>query len=393
MKKKGLIITSIIVVLALVGGVVFSNGKGNKEKVVDIYTVKKGELNSFLSTSGVVKSKQSKEYYGAGLKISKANVQVGNTVKKGDVLLTYDTADLKLQVKQAEIQYNNAVLQKQDTVNQKSNLDNKIAELDKKIKELESSNNPQDKLQVPTLKQQRDAMQAVSPEKLKQLDNSVALAKASLDSVQNKYDQVKDGVIADFDGVITTVSATEGSMSSPTVAMIVLQDLNSVKLTVSLNKFDAEKVKAGQEATIKNNNKTYKGSVAFISPSASKPNGLSMGVAAAGGSTEANLTADIDILENGNELKVDFGADVDILTGTVTDAIKIPIEALVSEKDDKNFVFINENGIAKKKEIKVGLQSDTEIQVLEGLSENDKIILTTSEIQDGMKVVENKKGE
>ncbi|MEG0874979.1 MAG: hypothetical protein RSH79_06705, partial [Clostridiales bacterium] len=42
---------------------------------------------------------------------------------------------------------------------------------------------------------------------------------------------------------------------------------------------------------------------------------------------------------------------------------------------------------AKKKEVKVGLQSDTEIQIVEGLGENEAIILNTTDLKDGDKVL------
>lgn len=391
MKKKGLVITAVIMFIAIVFGVAAFSAKGNKGKQVNLHKVQRGELNSYLATSGTVKSKNVKEYFGSGLKIDKVNVKVGDAVKKGDILVTYDTSDLNVQLKQAEIQYSNAQLQKQDAVNQNKSLEDKKTELDKKIKELEESTNPQDKVQVPTLKQQRDAMQSMSSEKVKQLDNSIALAKTSFDAVQSKYDAVKDGIVAEFDGVITSLSGTVGAMSTPNMAVVTLQDLNSLKLTISLNKFDTEKVKVGQNAEVKNNNKVYKGQVDFISPSASKQGNAAM--VATGGSSEGNLSADIDVLEAAPELKVDFDTDVNILTGTVADALKIPVETLVTEKDGKNFVFVIENGLAKKKEVKVGLQSDTEIEIVEGLEENEAIILNTTDLKDGDKVIESKKEE
>lgn len=433
MKKKGLVITVVIIFIAIVFGVAAFSAKGNKGKQVNLHKVQRGELNSYLSTSGTVKSKNVKEYFGSGLKIDKVNVKVGDSVKNGDVLVTYDTTDLGLQLKQAEIQHSNAVLQKQDVINQKSNLEGKVSELDKVIKQLESStnkqtstntaqleeiikelqNNPQlqtniedlnkvigtlqnsatPQNNVEQLKATRNQLKAQIPssEKLKQLDNSVALAKSSLDAVQSKFNAVKDGIVADFDGVITSLSGTVGSVSTPNMAVITLQDLSNLKLTISLNKFDTEKVKVGQNAEVKNNNKTYKGQVAFISPSASKQGNTAM--IAAGGSSEGNLSADIDVLEAAPELKVDFQSDVSILTGTVANALKVPIEALVTEKDGKNFLFVIENGLAKKKEVKVGLQSDTEIEIVEGLGENEAIILNTTDLKDGDKVIESKKGE
>lgn len=433
MKRKGLVITTIIILLAVIFGGVAFKAKGNKGREVNLHKVQKGELNSYLATSGTVKSKNVKEYFGSGLKINKVNVKVGDAVKKGDALITYDTSDLNVQLKQAEIQHNNAVLQKQDIVNQKNNLEGKVAELNKLIKQLENStnnqtnnsnaqlediikelqNNPQlqtnnedlnkvigtlqnnanSQNNVEQLKATRDQLKAQIPssEKLKQLDNSVALAKTSLEAVQSKFNAVKDGIVADFDGVITSLSGTVGAMSTPNMAVITLQDLNNLKLTISLNKFDTEKVKVGQNAEIKNNSKMYSGQVAFISPSASKQGNAAM--AAVGGSSEGNLSADIDVLEPAPELKVDFQADVNILTGTVAEALKVPIEALVTEKDGKNFVFVVEGGLAKKKEVKVGLQSDTEMQIVEGLEENEAIILNTTDLKDGDKVIESQKEE
>lgn len=433
MKRKGLVITAVIILIAVIFGGIAFKAKGNKGKEVTLHKIQKGELNSYLATSGTVKSKNVKEYFGSGLKINKVNVKVGDAVKKGDALITYDTSDLNVQLKQAEIQHNNAVLQKQDIVNQKNNLEGKVAELNKLIKQLENStsnqtnnstaqlediikelqNNPQlqtniedlnkvigtlqnnanPQNNVEQLKATRDQLKAQIPssEKLKQLDNSVALAKTSLEAVQSNFNAVKDGIVADFDGVITSLSGTTGAMSTPNMAVITLQDLNSLKLTISLNKFDTEKVKVGQNAEIKNNNKAYSGQVAFISPSASKQGNAAM--AAVGGSSEGNLSADIDVLEPAPELKVDFQADVNILTGTVAEALKVPIEALVTEKDGKNFVFVVEGGLAKKKEVRVGLQSDTEMQIVEGLGENEAIILNTTDLKDGDKVIESQKEE
>ena len=91
-------------------------------------------------------------------------------------------------------------------------------------------------------------------------------------------------------------------------------------------------------------------------------------------------------------------ATVDIITKTRKDAISVPISAIVIKtdtsstkkpygktseieendlpKEEKKFecVFVNENGKAKLRVVETGIQDDTNIEIISGLSKDDKII-------------------
>lgn len=91
-------------------------------------------------------------------------------------------------------------------------------------------------------------------------------------------------------------------------------------------------------------------------------------------------------------------ATVDIITKTRKDAISVPISAIVIKTDttstkksysetyqsntgdydaqEQKFecVFVNENGKAKLRVVKTGIQDDANIEIVSGLSEDDKII-------------------
>ncbi len=90
-------------------------------------------------------------------------------------------------------------------------------------------------------------------------------------------------------------------------------------------------------------------------------------------------------------------ATVDIITKTRKDAISVPISAIViktdtsstkksygkakveeteSPKQEQKFecVFVNENGKAKLRVVETGIQDDTNIEIVSGLSKDDKII-------------------
>lgn len=380
MKKR---IISIILSITILVGVGFFAMRAKKSSVkeVRVSDVSKGEVRSYLSTTAIVKSKQSKDYFGSQLKISKVNVKLGDLVKKGQVLISYDITDLNLQLKQAEIQYDNAILQRNELNNQKQDLNNKIKNLDDQIATLENSKNPTEQAMLSNLKQQRAALQPISSEKVKQVDNSVELAKASLDNIKSKYNSVKDGVLADFDGAVTSLNAVEGAMGSPAQPLITIQDTNNLKAVVALGKYDSEKVKVGQDVVVKSSGKEYKGKVAFINPSATKTQSIS--------GTDTSLSADIDILDSVENLKIDFDVDVDILLGNVDNALRIPIESVKNDKSGKNLVYTNENGVAKEKEVKLGLKSDTQVQIVEGLTEGDKVVLNPSAtLKNGDKIKE-----
>ncbi|MCX7922915.1 MAG: efflux RND transporter periplasmic adaptor subunit [Clostridia bacterium] len=381
-KRKVLVITSLVVVAALLVGVGLSKS-GTKSEVVKTATVTKGDLKSYLSTNAIIQSKNTKNYVGAAqLPVKSVKVKVGDNVKKGQVMLEYDIYDLNASVTQAKLQYNNAVLQKSELLSQKEQLDDNIEKLDNQIKELEGSKNPSDALQLQTLKQKRDALQPISDEKLKLMDNSVSLAKVALDSANSKLEKYKGGIVADFDGVVTALNAIEGATLNPAQPAVTLQQLDNLKAVMSLGKYDSLKVKVGQEAILKNGSKLYKGEVSFISPAAAKA--VSMG------GQDTSLQAEIDILDEDADLKVDFDANVDILLGSIKDAVKVPVESIKYEKDVGSYVFKVVDGKAKRVVVKPGLQSDMEAQITEGLSVGDTIVLNPSmSIKDGTEVRTN----
>lgn len=383
MKKKTVIIYGLIAV-GILSGVFLISEKKKNSKITTVKTsvVQIGEIKSYISTTATVKSKNSKEYYGLQAKIKKVNVAVGDSVKIGDVLVVYEAQDLSSSVSSAQIQYDNAVLSKKDLYNQNNSIKNKISDLNKEITTLEKSINPADIAKVEALKQQKSGLSTISAEKLKQTDNAVKLAQISLTSAKQNVANIKSTVVATNAGVVTKINAIEGSMGNAMEAIVVVQDLENLKATASLGKYDANKVKIGQEVIIKSGTNTYSGTISFIDPAANKTLG------AAG--SEITLGVEINILDNAPFLKIDFDVDVDILVEEVEKAIKIPSEALKVEKGGKYLVFIVSENIVREIKVTVGTQSDTEVQIAKGLKTGDKVILNPStSIVDGTIVKED----
>ncbi len=378
MKKKYIAYLLIAVVLA--GGFFVARRGGKDRNIVAVKTssAQLGEIKSYLSTTATIQSKNSKDYFGLQAKVKKVNVKLGDSVKKGDILVEYEAQDLNTTVKQAQLQYDNSVLQRNDLYNQNNSITSKIADLDKQI-EAASKNPMVDAKTLGDLKNARNSLTPISTEKLKQADNAVTLAKLSLDSAKQKQTENVTTIAADFDGVVTALNVVEGQMGNMAQAAVTVQDTANLKAVLSLGKFDAAKVKVGQDVVVKNANNSYKGKVSFLDPAAAKS------MSAAGG--ETTLGAEIDVLDKAPDLKINFDVDVDILIGQQENVLKVPAESIKVTKDNKNFVYVLDGDIVRERQVSTSIQSDMEVGVTEGIKSGEKVILNPSaSIKEGAKV-------
>jgi len=384
MKKKIIIYGLVLVVI--ISGVILFNKNKNKTKFISVKTsvAKVDNIKSYLSTTATIKSKSIKNYYGLQGKVKKVSIKVGDKVKKGDLLVTYEAQDLATTVKQAQLQLDNSILQKNDTYNQNTDIKNKIADLTVKISDydgtiatLKSSKVPTDALELTkaqsaqtALINQKDQLKPISSEKLKQADNATTLAKISLDSAKQKVTDNQSTMVSDLDGTVTTVNLEEGAIATGAQIAIVVQSTDSLKAVATLGKFDANKVVIGQLVSIINADKIYSGKVSAIDPVAKKILNQVNG--------DTALGVEIDITDTLTNLKVDFDVDVDILVAEAKGVLKIPVEALKTEKGNKNYVYVLTGDLVHQKSVTLGIQSANDLEIKSGIKNGDKVILNPS---------------
>jgi multidrug efflux pump subunit AcrA (membrane-fusion protein) len=66
--------------------------------------------------------------------------------------------------------------------------------------------------------------------------------------------------------------------------------------------------------------------------------------------------------------------DATILLSESKDTLIVPIDAII-EQDDKKFVIVkNTDNSLTKKEVVTGIENDTDIEIKEGIDQNDQII-------------------
>lgn len=193
---------------------------------------------------------------------------------------------------------------------------------------------------------------------------------------------------SDIDGVVSELNVSKGQMNSLTQPVVVVQDVENLQVEVQLSKYDAPAVKEGQQVDITYNDKVYKGRVSSIDPTADKNTSNTMGA----NSSDIYQNTYINIF-NSKGLVIGFNVDVDILINQNDKTLVAPIESIVSNNDGKDFVYTVKNGEAVKKNVELGIISDTEAEIKSGLKKEDKVILNPgNNISKGVEVIIANKG-
>lgn len=147
-KKKVIIPICIVLVIAILAGAIFAFG-GSRDvvQVKKLHTITTGDIYENVSLTGDVTAGAVKEYkVGTVATVKEVFVKVGDTVKKGDVLATFDVSNLDGEISSLQAsystalnEYNSAAKSHNTAKNNAKQLSKEIAALEKKIAKLEKA--------------------------------------------------------------------------------------------------------------------------------------------------------------------------------------------------------------------------------------------------------------
>lgn len=196
------------------------------------------------------------------------------------------------------------------------------------------------------------------------------------ENAQEAYELAKQGVVADFDGVITEVMVQDGMPVGESTHLFSLANSNAVKVSFTVGKYDLERIEVGQKADIEVSGNMYIGSVTKINK---------MAQATASGSAQVGVQIHIDNPDDRIYLGLD--AKIKIHADEAKDVLLVPINVLNADKEG-DFVYVEENGIVVRKNIVTGISTTEFIEVKEGLTAEDNIITSSIlPLEEGMAVM------
>ena len=195
----------------------------------------------------------------------------------------------------------------------------------------------------------------------------------------NRYENAKNGIVAEFDGVVTGIDAVKGSNVANGSLLLTLESSKDIVIRFSVSKYDIENIEEGQSATVKIKNKEYTGKVDRIDRMTSRDAGQTSNVG-----MEIKLDAPDDDIILGLEAK----AVID--TVSIDNVLQIPKGAVYSDTNGE-YVYVLRDKKAVKVDVEVGAYNSEMIEIVSGLNESDTVIIAgETEITEGMELEANK---
>lgn len=163
-------------------------------------------------------------------------------------------------------------------------------------------------------------------------------------------------------GVVTACNVKEGTvLSQGASAPFTIIDMSSVHIEVSVSEQIINTLHIGDSVDIKISaisDTSVKGKISTINPAAN---------------ATGTYAVKIEIDNSNSQLKSGMFGEVYFAKEKSDNAIILPRSAIISN-DEETYVMVEDNGIAKKVNVTLGVDNGTEVEVLSGLVENMNVI-------------------
>lgn len=313
-----------------------SNKNGNKALNVNALIISTQAMTDDIYTNGdLIPDEEVDLSFETSGKITDINFTEGSTVQKGQLLAKINDRPLQAQLKKLQAQL-------------------KLAE-DRVFR--------QNALLV---------KDAVSKEAYEQVKTDLASLNADIDLIKANIQQTE--LRAPFDGIIGLRQVSVGSYASPTTIVAKLTKISPLKINFSVPERYAKEIKKGTRLTFSLDG-YLKDFDATVYATESKVN-------------PASRTLSVRALypNTGTKLLPGRFASIKIKMHEIPNAIAIPSEAIVPEMG-KSKVYLYKNGKSMPVEVKTGLRTDTQVQIINGLHVGDTIITSgTLQLRTGLNI-------
>ena len=366
-------------------------------KPVMVTAVRRDFTSSVLATGAVRPQVGAEVHVGARIsgKVTQLKANIGDMVKKGQVIAELEKEDLEAVVaqRQAELDLARAKLSALEALRPKD-IPKAQAEVDQwkatralAQKELEredgllkgdfTTQQARDRAreqlsvaeaQLVSAQKRLEALITRYDEDLKQARAEVARAQASLE--QSRVQLSYAIIVAPISGAIASVSTQEGEtvaagLNAPTFVTII--DLDRLQVDAYVDEVDIGKVKPGQKAVFTVDtfpNQEFEGRVDAIYPKAVIQENV------------VNYDVVIEITGPfAGLLRPEMTASVTIFLDQRKDVLALPVKA-VGREQGKNVVYVaDRDGHPARREIKTGWKDGQWVEIVSGLSEHEPVFL------------------
>ena len=384
---------SILLLLGLLAGAVFYVGwapRNARIQMIEAEAKSNAEERLAVTTTRVKMSKPVREivlpgnvgaigetpiYARAEGYIVTRKVDIGDVVKKGDLLVEIDSPELDQQLRTAKArleQLRAAALQVKAAIDQ-AKATAKLAEVNfGRSKELVASGivAKADLDEKTAVFDSRKADVKAQEANLQAADEAIRAQTAEVARVTQLFDFKR--VTAPWDGIITQRNCAIGNLITPSAIaagrdLFRLSDMSKLRVFVNVPQSNIGDIKVGQKAVVKvpELRASLTGSVIRTS------NALE--------NQSRTLLAEVNVVNPGRTMLPGMYTQVVIETSTARQLILVPGDTIVTRAEGIFVAVVGAGNKIQFRKIEVGRDFGTEVEAVSGLSEGDQVVVNPSD--------------
>ena len=365
-----------LILIVLIAGTVIALPCSNRAvfginaKEVNVSTLSRRIISPSILASGFLAHEEevmlSSEVIG---KVAGLFVEEGDVVHRGELVLQVDDINFIAALEQSEaaVRINSIDIERQEV---------RIANLSRQFERSKSLH--EQKMigddEFENIKNQLDLTHI----DLKSSRERLAQSKAQLDQMNDQLSKTK--IVSPIDGVITSLdikvgeTAIASSTNIPGSSLMTIANPASIYAEVLVDEADVATVKVGQRVeivAIAYPDQPMQGIVRYIANTAK----------IAPGRQGLSFTVKIDITDVGEVvLHPGMSSRAEIFTRQDQEVVAVPIQAIIFEEDrselrSEYFIFVNDNGFARKTKVEVGLSDDEYQELISEIDGNIEVIV------------------
>ena len=371
--KKLLIFAGIALALAALIALSRMN-RGDAAETVDVAEAERKLIRSSVLASGTLAYREQVKLGSEVIaRVTDVHVEEGDPVSKGQVLISLETENLTAQLEQsdARVRMQQIAIDRQRLMVQNLNrrYGNQKELLERELVDEDTVENLSIELSMAEVD-------------LRSQQEGLAQARAARAQMADLLS--KTSIVSPIDGIVIQVdvkvgeTVIAGTTNLPGSTLMVVADTSEMLVEVRVDEADIAQVAEDQSADI------Y--TAAFPDdPISGVVESIATTARQTAGQQSLSFLVKI-VLDRDNALPVRSGmsARADIYTESAEETLAVPIQAVRydeeaegedSEASDQPYVMLIDDGVARRRDVSIGLSSDSDQEITEGLEEGARVII------------------
>lgn len=399
--KRGLILFLLCSSLLLTGCGKAETVAEEKAIAVTVQMAKGGEIENTNTFTGTTKvSEETSVTAEMAGKIQSINVDLGDHVSEGQVLLSIDGKDVDNSIKTAQAALELAQANYANTTG--GSIESQQNTLDNAVKVAQMSYD-EAKRNYDIYKSLYDTG-AISEDQFKKIELSLDQATQQLETAQKSYNTTTGQSIPELkelaakqleqaktayevataardklvlkspvSGTITTKNFNAGEMISQQQPAFVISSQDVLQIDLKVTQADIGKFKQGDTVDVAIEGENVEGTIKYVPAVIDKNTSL--------------YTVEVIIDNSGNKFREGLSVEVSVSIEKESNAITIPKKAVFEEDGEEYVYIVSPDNIAIKTSVETGIVTDKTIEIKSGVGTSDTVIIGgLNTITDGTKI-------